>query len=69
MFCCQRCLDPAKLRDIIWTTSGGDPVLEDDGEDIGQEGVDDVYDLINDVDDVDELTDVDDMDDMDTMDV
>ena len=41
---------PHTHRDIIWTASGLDPVLEDEGETTSQEGVDDAHNTINDVD-------------------
>ena len=44
---------PHTQRDILWTASGLDPVLEDDGETTSQEGVDDAHDLIDDVNVVD----------------
>ena len=53
---------PHTLRGILLTASGFAEIMEDDGEAIGQEGV-------NDVDDLDEATNVDDIDDLGVMDI
>ena len=44
---------PHTQRDILWTASGLDPVLEDDGKTTSQEGVGDAHVLVDDVDAID----------------
>ena len=53
--CCERGVQtatslPHTQRDILWTASGLDPVLEDEGETTSQEGVDDARGTVYDVD-------------------